>query len=141
MKMKYLINLGAALAMGAASLAVTATPAMARDGWGRGYERGDYYRGDRGYRGYRGDYYRGDRGYRGGYRGNYYRNDYRGYRGGYRCRDNGTGGTIIGAIAGGLLGNEVGKGSSRYGRGDGTTGAIIGAGVGALAGRAIDRNC
>ena len=28
MKMKYLINLGAALAMGAASLAVTATPAM-----------------------------------------------------------------------------------------------------------------
>ena len=80
MKMKYLINLGAALAMGAASLAVTATPAMARDGWGRSYERGDYYRGDRSYRGYRGDYYRGDRGYRGGYRGN----DGGGYRrGGY----------------------------------------------------------
>ncbi|MFC3442234.1 glycine zipper 2TM domain-containing protein [Sphingobium rhizovicinum] len=135
MKMKFLVNMGAALAMGAASLAVTATPAMARDHY-RGYDRGDYYRG--GYdRGYRGDYYRG-------YRGDgYYRNNgYRGYRGGYRCRDNGTGGTIIGAIAGGLLGNEVGKGSGRYGRrGDGTTGAIIGAGVGALAGRAIDRNC
>jgi hypothetical protein len=136
MKTKFLINMGAALAMGAASLAVTAAPAQARDGWGR-YERGDYYRGDRGYRGYRGDYYRGYRGDR------YYRdNYYRGYRGGYRCRDNGTGGTIIGAIAGGLLGNEIGKSSGRYGRrGDGTAGAIVGAGVGALAGRAIDRDC
>lgn len=140
MKMKFLVNMGAALAMGAASLAATATPAMARDGYYRGYDRGDdYYRG--GDRGYRGDYYRGYRGDR------YYRNNgYRGYRGdrGYRCRDNGTGGTIIGAIAGGLLGNEIGKGGrDRYGyrRGDGTTGAIIGAGVGALAGRAIDRNC
>jgi len=133
MKTKFLINMGAALAMGVASLAATATPAMARDGWGRHYERGDYYRGDRGYRGYRDGYYRGGGYYRDGY--------YRGYRG-YRCRDNGTGGTIIGAIAGGLLGNEVGKGSGRYGRrGDGTTGAIIGAGVGALAGRAIDRDC
>lgn len=140
MKTKFLVNMGAALAMIAGSLAVTATPAMARDGWGR-HDRGDY-RGYRGHRGYRGDYYRG---YRGGYRGDYYRG-YRGYRGGdyryrYRCRDNGTGGTIIGAIAGGLLGNEVGKGSGRYNRGDGTTGAIIGAGVGALAGRAIDRDC
>ncbi|SEQ91697.1 glycine zipper 2TM domain-containing protein [Sphingobium sp. YR768] len=141
MKMKFLVNMGAALAMGVASLAVSAAPAQARDHY-RGYDRGDYYRGgyDRGYRGYdrgyRGDYYRGgyDRGYRG--------DRYRGYRGGYRCRDNGTGGTIIGAIAGGLLGNEIGKGSGRYGRrGDGTTGAIVGAGVGALAGRAIDRNC
>ena len=136
MKTKFLINMGAALAMTAASLVVTAAPAQARDGWGR-YDRGDYYRGDRGDRRYRGDHYRGYRGER------YYRNDYyRGYRGGYRCRDNGTGGTIIGAIAGGLLGNEIGKGSGRYGRrGDGTTGAIVGAGVGALAGRAIDRDC
>lgn len=135
MKTKFLINLGAALAMGAASLAATVAPAQARDGWSR-YERGDYYRGSRGYRGHRDGYYR-DRGY---YRGDRYA--YRGYRGGYRCRDSGTGGTIIGAIAGGLLGNEIGKGSGRYGRrGDGTTGAIIGAGVGALAGRAIDRDC
>lgn len=141
MKMKFLINMGAALAMGAASLAVTATPAAAQ-GWSR-YDRGDYYRGDRGYRdyrGYRGDYNRGDRYYRNnGYRSN----GYRGNR--YRCRDSGTGGTIIGAIAGGLLGNEIAKGGrDRYGYrrgGDGTTGAIIGAGVGALAGRAIDRNC
>jgi len=90
-----------------------------------------HYRGD-GYYG-RGDArtYAGNRGY-----GN------RGYSGGrysHRCRDKGTGGTIIGAIAGGLLGHEVGEG--RYNRGDGTAGAIVGAGVGALAGRAIDRNC
>ena len=136
MKMKFLINMGAALAMGAASLAATATPAMARDGYHRGYDRGNYYRGNRGYRGDYNRNYRGYRGdyYRGGYRGNY-------YRGGYRCRDSGTGGTIIGAIAGGLLGNEVGKNSGRYRNGDGTTGAILGAGVGALAGRAIDRDC
>ena len=53
---------------------------------------------------------------------------------GYRC-DRGTGGTIIGAIAGGLLGNGV------AGRGDRTIGTMVGAGAGALAGRAIDRDC
>ncbi len=141
MNMKFLVNMGAALAMGAASFAVTTAPASAQYYRG-GYDRGDYYRGgyDRGYRGNRGGYYRG---YDRGYRGDYYRGGYRGYRGGYRCRDNGTGGTIIGAIAGGLLGNEIGRGGrDRYGRrGDGTTGAIVGAGVGELAGRAIDRNC
>jgi hypothetical protein len=135
MKKSSLINMGAALAMGIASFAATATPAAARDHY-RGYDRGDYYGGgNRGYRGY--DGYRGDRGYRDydGYRGgNYYRGggNYRGSS--YRCRDDGTGGTIIGAIAGGLLGHEVvGR------RGDNTTGTILGAGVGALAGRAIDR--
>ena len=60
------------------------------------------------------------------------RNDRR-YRA-QRC-DKGTGGLIIGAIAGGLLGRTI---VSR--RGDKTTGAIIGAGVGALAGRAIDKS-
>ena len=87
------------------------------DGYGGGYHRGGGYDGNRGY-----GYGYGGRGY---------------YRG--RCRDRGTGGTIIGAIAGGLLGHEVAQG--RYNRGDGTTGAIVGAGVGALAGRAIDRDC
>ena len=96
---------------------------QARDWNGRGYDRGGRgYYGDRGY-------------YRGG--GGYYRD--RGYYRGGRCRDKGTGGTILGAIAGGLLGNEIGNG--RYDRGDGTTGAIVGAGIGALAGRAIDRDC
>lgn len=50
-----------------------------------------------------------------------------------RC-DKGTGGTIIGAVAGGLVGNEVAR------RGDKTEGAIIGAVLGGLAGRAIDRS-
>lgn len=51
-----------------------------------------------------------------------------------RC-NRGTGGTILGAIAGGLLGNAA------AGRGDRGAGTIVGAGVGALAGRAIDRDC
>ncbi|QJU56795.1 glycine zipper 2TM domain-containing protein [Sphingomonas sp. AP4-R1] len=85
----------------------------------RGYDRGGY---DRGY---------DDRGYGRGPGPGY---DRRGYRGRGRC-DKGTGGTIIGAIAGGLLGNSV------AGRGDRGVGTIVGAGVGALAGRAIDRDC
>ncbi|WP_404710828.1 glycine zipper 2TM domain-containing protein [Sphingomonas sp. MMS24-J13] len=51
-----------------------------------------------------------------------------------RC-DRGTGGTILGAIAGGLIGNAA------AGRGDRGAGTVVGAGVGALAGRAIDRDC
>jgi len=130
------------IAAAAATAVAAVVPAAAQaQYWGGGYEhvrhgdRGYYGRGgyDRGYGGYdRGSYGRGyDRSYYG--RGRYYE----GYRG--RCRDKGTGGTILGAIAGGLLGHEIGNG--RYDRGDGTTGAIIGAGVGALAGRAIDRDC
>ncbi len=53
----------------------------------------------------------------------------------YRRCDRGTGGTILGAIAGGLLGNAA------AGRGDRGVGTVVGAGVGALAGRAIDRGC
>lgn len=105
---------------------VPMTPAMARN---HNYDRAYGY--DRGYA------------YNNGYNdGRYYQsrdydrrayNDRRYYRS-ERC-DKGTGGTIIGAIAGGLLGHEVvGR------RGDKTAGAIIGAGVGALAGRAIDRS-
>jgi hypothetical protein len=84
---------------------------------------------------------RGGRDWRDGRHG--YREDRRWYREGRRdygggrdrCRDRGTGGTIIGAIAGGLLGDAaVGR------RGDGTAGALVGAGVGALAGRSIDRS-
>lgn len=103
-----------------------------------------YYGGGRYYEPIRQDRERGyyGRGFDRGDR-NYYRDRGR-YYGGRdhdrsRCRDSGTGGTILGAIAGGLLGHEIGNG--RYDRGDGTTGAIVGAGIGALAGRAIDRNC
>jgi hypothetical protein len=124
---------GKTLKLAAAALVATATliPATAQaqyyghDGYNGRYDRVDYRR-DRG-RNYRGDYGRG-------YRNNYYRGDRRHYYRG-RC-DKGTGGTVIGAIAGGLLGNTV-VGH----RGDKTAGTIVGAGVGALAGRAIDRDC
>lgn len=109
--MKQLSLIGAALAMGATTLAPV-TPASAQ----RYYHPREYRPAYRGH----------DRYYQ-----RHYRQHYRDYR---RCRDNGDGGTIIGAIAGGLLGNTV------AGRGDRTVGTILGAGVGALAGRAIDRS-
>lgn len=123
------------LSAAAAVSAFVALPAAAeaRPRYYDGYNNGYYsqsYRGDR--------YYRGDN-YRRGYDNRYYgRSRY--YGSNRRCRDSGTTGTILGAIAGGLLGKEIADGG-RYRRGDGTAGAIIGAGVGALAGRAIDRNC
>ena len=114
-----------ALAMG--STAIVAAPA-----WAQRYDRGysQYDRGDRGYdnRNYRN--YRDDR--------RSYNNDDRRYyndnRRSNRNRCSNTTGTVIGAIAGGLLGNTV------AGRGDRTLGAVLGAGAGALAGRAIDRS-
>jgi hypothetical protein len=51
-----------------------------------------------------------------------------------RC-NSGTTGTILGAVAGGLLGREV---AGRYG--DRTMGAVVGGAAGALAGRALTRN-
>lgn len=112
---KQLSLAAAALTMSAAAM-IPATPAMAQRG---GYNSDRYERGyDR--RGY--DNRRDDRRY-----------DRRNYRGRNRC-DNGDGGTVIGAIAGGLLGNTV------AGRGDKLLGTVIGAGGGALAGRAIDRS-
>jgi hypothetical protein len=106
----------------------------------RGYY-GNGYNGNRGYYDSRhGNGYYGSR-YGNAYYGNRYGNGYYGNRSyygrnsyAYRCRGNGTTGTVLGAIVGGLLGDAaVGR------RGDGTAGAIVGAGVGALAGRAIDR--
>ena len=115
------------IAAAVASVSLTAaTPALARhyynDGYSRNYDDG---------------YYRNNGRYNDGYNArDYDRRDYRGYRNyrGNRC-SSGTTGTILGAIAGGLLGREVvGR------RGDRTAGTIVGAGAGALAGRAIDRN-
>jgi len=120
--MKTLSLVGAALAMTAGAVVPIAPAQAQRYGYDRsyndGYNRGGYYNGyDRSYRGY-------DRSYRGYDRG---------YRARQKCND-GDGGTIVGAIAGGLLGNGI------AGRGDRTIGTILGAGVGALAGRAIDRS-
>ena len=61
------------------------------------------------------------------------RNDrvYRGNDGRYYCkRNDGTTGLVVGAVAGGLLGNVVGGG---------TLGTLLGAGGGGLLGRSIDR--
>lgn len=124
-----------------------------RSGYGGYYGRDHYrpvYRGGYGYRGYYGRPYRsrvvvvpaygygygsGYDGYYGGYDRPvaYYDNGYRGGRGYYRCRTSGRG-TVLGAIAGGLIGNAA---SSRYDRGAGT---VIGAGIGAVAGTAIERD-
>lgn len=56
---------------------------------------------------------------------------YRGNDGRYYCkRNNGTTGLVVGALAGGVLGNVVGGG---------TLGTLAGAGGGALLGRSVDR--
>ena len=117
---KFKNTIGALVLAATAVTGLTATPAMARHGYDDGYSR--YDRGDRYDRDDRREYHRGDRYYQNS------RNDYQ------RCRNSGTGGTIIGAVAGGLLGNEVAR------RGNRTEGSIIGAAVGALAGRAIDKS-
>lgn len=95
----------------------------------------DYNRPDPEYGGYNADrYYREDSRYR---ERRLSRSDriYRGQDGRYYCRhSDGTTGLVIGAIAGGVLGNMIAPGGSE------TLGTILGAGAGALAGRAIDRN-
>lgn len=113
---------GAAFAMGATALAVPAAPAQAAS-FTAVSSAASYYGYDQRYRDDR--RYRNDRRYSN-------RNDRR-YYNNQRCKD-GDGGTVIGAVAGGLLGHQV------AGRGDRTLGAVLGAGVGALAGRAIDRS-
>ncbi|MGU3389216.1 glycine zipper 2TM domain-containing protein [Sphingomonas sp. M1A8_2b] len=109
-----------ALALGATALVPAAADAQR---WGPRYERG--------YDGYQDGYRNGgyDRGYR-EYRGN----DRRYYNARSRRGCDNTGGTIIGALAGGLLGHTV------AGRGDRTLGTLLGAAGGGLAGNAIDKS-
>jgi hypothetical protein len=115
------------LTLGLAALAVSAAalPATAQryDGYGYGENH--------------------DRAYREAYRDGYnrplryaYRDPGYGYgnQRAYRRCSNGTTGTIIGAIAGGLLGRAIDD------RGDHATGTIVGGVGGALAGRAIERS-
>lgn len=60
---------------------------------------------------------------------------YRGQDGRYYCRrSNGTTGLIVGAVAGGVLGNVIAPGGSD------TLGTILGAVAGGVAGRAIERS-
>jgi hypothetical protein len=103
------------------------------------YRQYDYNRPDPAYGGYdAGRYYSDDPRYR---ERNLRNRDriYRGNDGRYYCRrSDGTTGLILGAIAGGALGNMIANGDSK------TLGTILGASGGALAGRAIgrrDRRC
>ncbi len=126
-----------AFAVAAASTALVALPTAAsaqgyydRGGYDR-YQRGDRY--DRYDRRDNGRYARNN-----GYYGRNYDNRYYGNR---RC-GSGTTGTIVGGVAGALLGREVTRDNRGYNRNSGTTGAIVGGALGALAGRAIDKgNC
>ncbi|WP_082813382.1 glycine zipper domain-containing protein [Sphingopyxis terrae] len=127
----------------AAIVSLTLPTGAAAQSWGWHDRSGDeWYDGygdgrDDGYEDGRDDGY--DHGWREGWhdRGRHARetayyddeDDYRSY---HHCRRrSGTGGLIVGALAGGLLGREVAR--------DRGAGTIIGGGVGALAGRAIDR--
>lgn len=121
------IALSTAVAVSALTALPAAAEAQSRYGYSSRYDNGYYNQGqryDRRYQQQRYDRRYSNQRYRGQRYGNYY---------GRRC-SSGSAGTIIGAIAGGLLGREV------AGRGDRTVGAIVGAGAGALAGRAIDRD-
>jgi Glycine zipper 2TM domain len=94
-----------------------AVPAEAHRNRGHGHGHGHYDRyDDGGYSSYDNRGYYGDR------------REYRRSRCG-----SGTGGTIIGAVVGGLAGREIAR------RGNRTEGAVIGAAAGALAGRALGK--
>lgn len=141
------------LAEGFHSSAVRAAPVEdvaehSRDRRYRDYRRSAYRHRDRyddRYRDYRDPYYNDhyrdpyyDTRYRDPYYGQpVYRNTrvWRGRDGRYYCgREDGTTGLLVGAIAGGLIGNEV------AGRRDKGVGTVIGAIGGALIGREIDRS-
>jgi len=111
------------LSAAAAAVAITAMPAAAD-------ARHRDYRYEQGY----GDPYYRNQNYNDGYYGRsnaYYGNR---YYNGRRC--SGTTGTVIGGVAGALLG----RGITRDGYHSGTTGTILGGAIGALAGRAIDKD-
>lgn len=60
---------------------------------------------------------------------------YHGDDGRYYChRSDGTTGLIVGAVAGGVIGNQLARGKSA------ALGTVLGAGAGALIGQAIDRD-
>lgn len=64
----------------------------------------------------------------------------------YGSRCSGTTGTVVGGVAGAVLGNRIARGRQGYDQygnrrgGSGTTGALIGGAVGALLGRKVDKD-
>lgn len=110
----------------------TTTYGGSRAEW-RSYRNYDYNRPDPTGRYDASRYYRDDRRYR---ERRLSRNDriYRGSDSQYYCRrPDGTTGLIVGALAGGALGNALAPGDSA------TLGTVIGAGAGAVIGREIER--
>ena len=103
-------------------------------GPGYAYRNYDYNRPDPAYGGYDASRYYNDHPR---YRERNLRNQDRVYRandGRYYCRRNdGTTGLIVGAIAGGVLGNLIAPGGSK------TLGTILGGSGGAIAGQAISK--
>ena len=127
--------------MRTATLGLTLAVLLSGCANGGGYNRTDsqwrqydYNHADPSYGGYDASrYYREDRRHR-QRRLNTNERIYRGQDGRYYCRNsNGTTGLVIGAIAGGVIGNRIAQGDSEV------LGTIIGAAGGALLGRAIDR--
>jgi uncharacterized protein YcfJ len=110
---KQLSLAGAALAMSVGTLVPSAADAQRYGGHGQRHA-------------YRDGYNQGPRNYRG--EGGRYRERRDG-----RC-NSGTTGTILGAIAGGLLGRSIDT------RGDRAVGTVLGAGAGALAGNAVEKS-
>jgi hypothetical protein len=129
---------GAILAALAAASTLTAGCETSRDRYGeewRSYRSYDYNRPDPRYNGYYADrYYRESAQYR---ERRLSQSDriYRGQDGRYYCRrSDGTTGLIVGAIAGGALGNLIAPGRSE------TLGTVIGAIAGGLIGREVERD-
>ena len=112
---KNLALAGAALAMGTAAIAPTAADAQRY--YGSRYDRD----------------YRDNRYERSSYRDYDRRGDSRRYNYNQRC-SGGTTGTVVGAIAGGLLGRVIDS------RGDRTLGMVLGGVGGAVAGNAIEKS-
>jgi Glycine zipper 2TM domain len=127
----YTLSLGA---IGAVVL-LSGCAGSVDQGPGYAYRQYDHNRPDPAYGGYdAGRYYRDHPRYR---ERQMRHNDrvYRGNDGRYYCRrSDGTTGLILGAIAGGALGNIIAPGDSR------TLGTLLGAGGGAVIGRSIGRN-
>jgi hypothetical protein len=122
----------AAVAAATAAMAIPTAADAHRNGRTYGYydngAQARYY--NQGYGSSYGNNYYANRGYSGGYY-----NDNDSYR--YRSRRcSGTTGTILGGVAGALLGRSA----TRDYRHSGTTGTILGGALGALAGNAIDKS-
>jgi hypothetical protein len=127
------------MALAAASLAIPAVPAAARDyghnNWNDGYRQSQTYDGYRNYDNGRYSTYDRYGRYNEPRRISSRDRVWRGNDGRYYCqRDNGTTGLIIGAAGGALLGRSIDE------HGDRTLGTVLGGILGGLLGQQIDKS-